>query len=175
MGRKRSYTEEEKILAVVAYVVHRTLSGAAAQSGIPRQTIQSWKKDNPTWWEQVVAEAWEQEEERIRSRYGEIVDKGTAAQIDRIEHGDTRVNTKGELYKVPASLRDLTIAVGTMQDKLNISRGKPTSISGQASGMGIGEKMEALKQDALKNQNEIREETIQAAVDRGEVVKIKKG
>ena len=165
---KRSYTEEQKRLAIAAYVVHGTLTGASKQSGIPYQTIQRWKKDHPTWWEKISAEVWEQEGEKIRSRYGKIVDLGTDAQIDRIVNGDTRVNTKGELFKVPVSLRDLTIAVGTMQDKLNISQGKPTSISAVA-GQSISDKLETLKQTALKQQEELRQE----AVDRGDVVNLK--
>ena len=168
MAKRRSYTEEEKRLAVAAYVVCGTLKGAAKQCGIPRQTIQSWKKDKPTWWEKISAEVWEQEGEKIRSRYSKIVDLGTDAQIDRIVNGDTRVNTKGELFKVPVSLRDLTIAVGTMQDKLNISQGKPTSISAVA-GQSIIDKLEVLKQAALKQQEELK----QKAVDRGDVVNLK--
>ncbi len=164
---KRSYTEEQKRLAIAAYVVHGTLTGASRQSGIPYTTIQRWKKDHPTWWEKIAAEIWEQEGEKIRSRYGQIVDLGTNAQIDRIVKGDTRVNSKGELFKVPVSLKDLTIAVGTMQDKLNISQGKPTSISAVA-GQSIAEKLETLKQTALKHQDELRQE----AVDRGDVVNL---
>ena len=169
MAKRRSYTEEEKRLAVAAYVVHGTLTGAAKQCGIPRQTIQSWKKDNPTWWEKIAAEVWEQEEEKIRSKYGQIVDLGTDALLDRIENGDTRVSSKGELYKVPVSGRDMTIMVGTFQDKLNVSRGKPTSISAVAS-QTISDKLEMLKQAALKQQKELRQE----AIDSGDVVSIKK-
>ena len=57
-----------------------------------------------------------------------------------------------------------------MQDKLNISRGKPTSISAAASGQSLAEKMEALGQAALRQQ----EERKQAAIESGEVVSIKK-
>jgi hypothetical protein len=108
------------------------------------------------------------EEEKIRSRYGQIGDLGSNALIDRIVNGDTRVNTKGELYRVPVSGRDMTIMVGTFQDKLNVMRGKPTSISATA-GQSISDKMEALKQAALKQQKELKQE----AVDRGDVVKLK--
>ncbi len=170
MAKRRSYTEEEKRLAVAAYVVHGTFLGASKQCGMPYTTIQGWKKDKPAWWEKIAAEVWEQEEEKIRSKYGRVVDLGTDAQIDRIENGDTRVNSKGKLYKVPVSLRDLTIAVGTMQDKLNISRGKPTSISATASGQSLAEKMEELGQAALRQQEARKQEAIAS----GDVVSIKK-
>ncbi len=170
MAKKRSYTEEEKRSAVAAYVVHGTFLGASKQCGIPYTTIQGWKKDKPAWWEKIAAEVWEQEEEKIRSKYGLIVDEGTDALLDRIRNGDTRVNNKGELYKVPVSGRDMTIMVGTFQDKLNVSRGRPTSISTTASGQGIAEKMEAFKQAALKQQEELRQD----AIDSGDVVSIKK-
>ncbi len=168
MAKRRGYTEEQKRLAVAAYVVHGTLTGASKQCGIPYQTIQRWKKDHPTWWEKISAEVWEEEGEKIRSKYGKIVDLGTDAQIDRIVNGDTRVNTKGELFKVPVSLRDLTIAVGTMQDKLNISQGKPTSISAVA-GQSISEKLESLKQAALKQQDKLKSK----AIESGNVVNLR--
>ena len=168
MAKRRSYTEEEKRSAIAAYVVHGTLTGASKQSGIPYQTIQRWKKDHPTWWEKIAAEIWEQEGEKIRSRYGQIVDLGSIALIDRIENGDTRVNTKGELYGIPVSGKDMTIMVGTFQDKLNVMQGKPTSISAVA-GQSISDKLEVLKQAALKQQEELR----QKAVDRGDVVNLK--
>ena len=80
MAKRRNYTEEEKRLAVATYVVHGTLTGAAKQCGIPYTTIQRWKKDNPAWWEKIAAEVWEQEGEKIRSRYGQIVDLGSAIE-----------------------------------------------------------------------------------------------
>jgi len=168
MAKRRSYTEEEKRSAVAAHVVHGTLTGASKQSGIPYQTIQRWKTDHSTWWEKIAAEIWEQEGEKIRSRYGQIVDLGSIALIDRIEHGDTRVNTKGELYRIPVSGKDMTIMVGTFQDKLNVMQGKPTSISAVA-GQSITEKLESLKQTALKQQDELKQE----AIDRGDVVNLR--
>ena len=127
----KTYTEEQKRLAVAAYVATGTVAGAGKICRIPRQTIQGWKKNNPTWWEKIAAEVWEQEEERIRAKYSQIVDKGTDGLLDRVLYGDTRVNSKGELYKVPVSGRDLVIIVGTCQDKLRISLGLPTSYSGK--------------------------------------------
>ncbi len=97
----KTYTEEQKRLAVAAYVATGTLAGAAKVCKIPRQTIQGWKKNNPTWWEKIASEVRELEEDKIRAKYGQIVDRATDALLDRIENGDTRVNSKGEKYKVP--------------------------------------------------------------------------
>ncbi len=140
----RTYTEEQKRLAVAAYVATGTLAGAAKICKIPRQTIQGWRKTNPSWWERIASEVWASEEDKIRAKYSQIVDKATDALLDRIENGDTRVNAKGE-YKVPVAARDLMIIAGVSQDKLNLSLGKPTSISTRAELNSSVDKLAALK------------------------------
>ena len=62
----------------------------------------------------------------------------------------------------------MTIMVGTFQDKLNVMQGKPTSISAVA-GQSISEKLESLKQAALKQQDKLKSK----AIESGNVVNLR--
>jgi len=145
----KAYAESDKRMAVAYYITgNRTFSEASRKSGIGESTIRSWKSASPSWWERVANEIWAQEEDKLRSRYSQIVDKGTIGLLDRIENGDTRVHPKtGELFKVPVSARDLMMVTGTSQDKLRISHGQPTSISGKAE-VSTKDRLEELKNAA---------------------------
>ena len=58
------------------------------------------------------------------------------------------MNSKGEKYKVPVGARDLMIIAGISQDKLNVSLGKPTTISSTQS--TTRDKLKELKKAALE-------------------------
>ena len=88
--------------------------------------------------------------------------------LDRVQNGDERVTTKGEKIRVLMSGKDINIMIGTMYDKLNISRGRPTSISAAANQASTADKLEALKKAALKQQDELR----QAGIDSGDIPQI---
>ncbi len=133
-------------------------------------TIRDWKKKNSSWWDEIEAEIWDQEEDSLRAGIHAIIVEGLKQGLDRLKNGDERVTTKGEKIRVKMSGKDINILTGTMYDKLTRSLGKPTSISAMASGDGIIEKMEALKQAALKQQDELRQE----AIDSGDVASINK-
>ena len=141
----KSYSEMERRTAVAAYVIAGTYAGASKSTGIPYTTIQSWHDKNPSWWESVAAEVRDREEDRIQAGYRKAVDDGMAQIFDRIEHGDVKVNSRGERYRVPVSCRDLVVTVGVCQDKLNLSMGKPTSIDSTQRQVTTKDKLERLK------------------------------
>ena len=145
----KTYAEAEKRAAIAAYVVCGTLEGASRATGTPRQTIQGWRKKNPSWWDRIAAEVWELHEDEIRAGYREIVVNGIREIKDRVENGDTRINANGEAYRVPVSGRDMVIIVGTCQDKLNLSQGKPISISARAEQISTPDRLKELKQAGI--------------------------
>ena len=148
MAKGRRYTEEEKRSAVAAYVICGTIMGAARATGFPRETIQSWKDRNSNWWDEIEAEIWDTHEDSLRAGIHEIIVEGLKQGFDRVQNGDERVTTKGEKIRVLMSGKDINIMTGTMYDKLNISRGRPTSISAAANQATANEKLEALKKAA---------------------------
>ena len=124
----KRYTEEQKRAAIAAFVVCGTLEGASRATKIPRQTIQTWKKKNSTWWDRIEADVWDQEEDSLRAGIHAIVVEGLQQGLDRLKNGDERVTSKGERIRVKMSGKDINILTGTMYDKLCISLGKPISI-----------------------------------------------
>ncbi len=123
----KRYTEEQKRAAIAAFVVCGTLEGASRATKIPRQTIQSWKKKNSTWWDRIEADVWDQEEDNLRAGIHAIVVEGLKQGLDRLKNGDERVTSKGERIRVKMSGKDINILTGTMYDKLCLSLGKPIS------------------------------------------------
>ena len=102
----KRYSEAEKREAVAAYVVSGTFKGAAKVTGTHWQTIQSWKKKNPAWWDRIVAEVWEQQEEKIRVGFSQIVNAGAKGLLDRLKNGDIKIDANGKSYTVPLSDED---------------------------------------------------------------------
>ena len=153
--RSKNYTELQKREAIAFFVTLGSMKGAAEASGIPRTTLIGWRKNNSGWWERVASEVRAQEEDKYRARYSQIVDEATSAILDRIRHGDTRANSKGELYRIPVSARDLIIVGGTAQDKLRVSLGLPTIISAKAEQNSTKNKLEDLKKAVSGNSADV--------------------
>lgn len=136
----RPYTEEERREAVVAYIMGgETYAAAERISGIPWSTIRTWKDNMPDWWDRTMKEAWEAYDDQIKTKYGHIVEEGARQLMDTVKHGERIVdkagnpvlNDRGEEARLPLKAKELAVIVGICQDKLNIVRGKPTSISGK--------------------------------------------
>ncbi len=102
----KTYTEAEKQAAVSAYVVSGTLEGAAETTGIPSRTIQSWKEENPDWWNRIKASVWDLYEEKMRDRMSQILDISAKCLLDRFKNGDIEINSEGEEHRVPLSDED---------------------------------------------------------------------
>ena len=105
----KTYTEAEKRAAIAAYVVCGTIKGAAKATGIPRTTIRDWKKKNSSWWDEIEAEIWDQEEDSLRVGIHAIIVEGLKQGLDRLKNGDERVTTKGEKIRVKMSGKDINI------------------------------------------------------------------
>ena len=107
----KKYSEAEKREAVAAYVVSGTFKGAAKVTGTHWQTIQNWKMKNPAWWDKIVAEVWEQQEEKIRAGFSQIVQAGAKELLDRLKKGDIKIGANGKSYRVPLSDEDRMCAI----------------------------------------------------------------
>ena len=133
MAAPRKYSEEQRRMAVIAYIVNgETFTGASEQTGIPWETIRGSRDASPEWWERVSGEAWSRYDEQIKAKYGTVITEGVQQLIDRVQLGDKALNKDGIEIRVPLKALDLAKIVGICQDKLNITRGKPTSISAKA-------------------------------------------
>ncbi len=130
---KRSYSLEDKYRAAAAVVASGSVEGASRQTGIPASTIRSWGHDEE--FRTLCQEIRAKYGDEIKGNLAQIVKEGTAEISDRIKHGDFILDKKGEMIRRPMSGRDLTIATGTMFDKLRVLEGQPTHIVQQGDGL----------------------------------------
>ena len=142
MAGKR-WPEGDKRKAVTAYVVTGSLAEASKMSGIPRKTISAWKSRHPTWWTTLCDEIWKSQEVELQAGYRKTVANSMAQIHDRIEHGD-HILRGTEMVRVPVKALDLAKIGGIAQDKLNLSLGKATSITGKQDEKSIKETWDEL-------------------------------
>jgi hypothetical protein len=111
------YTEAEKREALRCYLVQGTYQKAADASGIPLNTIRSWKHLEREWWDRVCNELITELEGEYRPGWVRVLGKAMEAMEDRLEGGDY-VLTKEGLKRVPVKGKELGIILGIAADKL---------------------------------------------------------
>ncbi len=110
MAKRRSYSEEDRLKAVTAFVLCGTIEGAARQVGIPASTIYNWRERNPSWWEKSTERAWELIDPEIQAKMLKVIQRGLDEAADRLDNGDERLMSNGEIRLVKPSVKDLNIA-----------------------------------------------------------------
>jgi len=126
------YSPEDRLQAATLYVISGNMRKVSQETGIAEGTLSEWKNKSE-WWQELVEVIRTEKSDIIDAGYQEIVIKGVAAQIDRIDNGDYVQDKEGIISRVPVKLRDLTVATGIGLDKLRLIRNMPTSISSNAS------------------------------------------
>lgn len=134
------YTDEDRRQAVITYSVQGNDQKVSDITGIPRQTVNAWRKQD--WWESVLSEVRQEINDQIQASWSRAAQKATEALEDRIENGDVKI-VQGEERRVPMSGRDLTVAAGVSTEKVLLFQGKPTSI--RASDKELESKVKALE------------------------------
>jgi len=128
MARKiiRSYTKEEKQIAVAYYVTCGTIKAVARATNIPYTTIATWKRSE--WWLTMVSAAHEKHDEHLDAIFTNTIQSIGEQLQDRVKNGDYRLSKKEELIRVPMSGRDLAVSGGITFEKRSLLRNRPTSI-----------------------------------------------
>ncbi len=140
---KRSYSLEDKYRAAAATVASGSVEAASRKTGIPASTIRTWGQDEE--FRTLCQDYRAKYGDEIKGNIAQIVKEGTAEISDRIKHGDYILDKKGEMIRRPMSGRDLTIATGTMFDKLRVLEGQPTHIVQQSDGLNRIRRMAYLR------------------------------
>ena len=152
MATRSSYSEFDKEKAVAAWVTLGTVEKAAAMLGYPANTIYTWKNKQATWWNDLAGKIRTELEEEHRAGYRKIMLQATQVVIDRLELGDIKVDAKTkEEYRQGISGRDAATILGIATDKLNLSLGKPTSISGNTAQSSVQDKLSQLRKAAVES------------------------
>lgn len=126
---RSKYPAEEKMKAVMAYVVAGDSRKASKICGIPDATIRWWKA-SADWWPAALAKCQKEKNDEVDAAMTDAIHQGMEAIIETIKNGEWVLTNKGELVRKPANLRDMTISVATLQDKRDNIRGQNFNIVG---------------------------------------------
>jgi hypothetical protein len=128
--RGTKYGVQERVGAVVAFMVHGSIRRTAEAVNLPASTLRDWK--NQEWWADLYAEVRAEKESEFQAGFSRIVQAAIGEIEDRLENGDVKL-VKGkdgyEQQRVPISAKDATVIAGISYDKLRLSLNLPTSIS----------------------------------------------
>ena len=124
------YTPEEKLYAVVAYMVEGNSVRASKRTGIPADTIRWWKNNAP-WWNDAMKEGRRQYQDQLDAHLTRIIHKGAEEVAERLEKGDEIVTKDGDVRRKKMAGRDVATTMAILYDKRALLRGDPTSNPGR--------------------------------------------
>jgi len=129
---RSQYSAEDRVCAVMAYIVAGGNSNAAARAAtkaiekeISPEVIRQWKSRAP-WWPKAVTIARTALQQDLSMKYTRFLMETEKEMLDRVKTGDTHLHN-GELVKIPVKLRDLVVSHGVISDKYAMLHGQPTS------------------------------------------------
>jgi len=135
---RSTYTPEQKIAAVMAFVLTGTSFQAERLCGVSADKIRCWKQSD--WWDEAAEACRREKQEELDGVMTNIIHTAIEKVSDRIALGEIIYvdgipmpdeSTEDGFAHKPLSLRELTVTLGILYDKRNLIRGDPTSISGK--------------------------------------------
>jgi len=121
-----TYTPEQKVNAVMTFVLTGTIKKSAKILGMPQQTLNEWK-NKAVWWDDTVAECRKKKQDELDSMYTVLIHDAIEQVSDRVNNGDTKVDRNGLKTVVPMTGKDLAIVMAVTFDKRQLLRGEATS------------------------------------------------
>lgn len=141
------YTPEEKIQAVMSYVLTGTSRKASRLCNVPEGTIRWWKS-NAVWWDDVTRECRKHKQDELDARYTALIHKVVDGIENRVNNGDTVIDKDGNSHLKPIPGKDLAVIHAILFDKRQLLRGDVTSRTETTSSMEhlkkLGEKFEEM-------------------------------
>jgi hypothetical protein len=124
---KGIYPEEKRIEAVTVYAATGHFGRTSELTKVPEGTIRAWRKQE--WFLELLREVRAENNDKIDSKFTEIVERSLDQLVDRVEHGDYHVLRDGSLIRKPVNAKDLSLVAAINVDKRQLLRGEPTSRS----------------------------------------------
>jgi len=111
------WSDEKRIEAVACYISLGSIAEVSRVTGIPQNTLWSWKKYS-LWWKDVESTLRNEKNNGTAAKLTGIVDKTLAAIIERIEEGDYIYNQRtGEIARVAIPASALNKIASTLLDR----------------------------------------------------------
>lgn len=122
------WSDEKRIEAVATYIALGSMSETHKATGIPLNTLWSWKQRR-TWWEDVEQVLRNEKNNETSSSLTKIVDKTLAAIAERVEAGDYVYNPRsGDIVRIPVSAANLNkIASSLLDRRIVLDNTKPAA------------------------------------------------
>lgn len=117
------WSDEKRIEAVATYIALGKMAKVHEVTGIPLNTLWSWKKSS-VWWKDVEQTLRAERNSETASQLSTVVEKTIESIKDRVENGDYVYNPRsGDITRVPVSAASLNkIATGLLDRRLTIEK-----------------------------------------------------
>jgi len=114
-----AWSDEKRIEAVTSYVALGRMPVVATATGIPVNTLWTWKKYS-AWWQDLEKTVRGEQNNEYSAAITDIVTSTLSAIDDRVKNGDFVYNPRsGDTVRVPVSSKNLNMIAGTLLDKRN--------------------------------------------------------
>lgn len=121
------WSDKKKQEAVIAYIASGSTAVVSETTGVPIETVIAWKRAK--WWSEKIAEAQQQDYDKLDSRMSNVIDKVITGINDRVTAGDYQYDpVTGKIKRVPVKLRELNQSMSMLIDKRQLIRKQPTKI-----------------------------------------------
>lgn len=147
-----SYTPEEKIEAVMAYMVTGTSRKASKLCGVPEGTIRWWKSQS-LWWDDLMKECRRKKQDELDAMTTGVIHRAVEQIEDRVQNGNTKTTKDGVPFNAPLTAGELSMVVGILFDKRQLLRGDPTS---RTENVSESQRLEELQKNFEKMASEIQ-------------------
>lgn len=147
-----TYTPEEKIEAVMAYMVTGTSRKASKICGVPEGTIRWWKSQS-LWWDDTMSECRKKKQDELDAMTTNVIHQAVEQIANRITHGNKKFTKDGEEYSAPLTAQELAMVTGIIFDKRQLIRGDPTS---HAQTSSDADKLDKLREEFQKMAHEVQ-------------------
>ena len=122
-----NYSHEVIVEAAIQYAMCGNVCKVARLLSIPRETVQSWRKQEL--WLETVTRFHHENQDALMAKYSKVALDSVSAQQERLDNGNTTIDKDGNERRIPVAYRDLVIGAGTATDKVRLMLNQPTSIS----------------------------------------------
>ena len=152
-----------KYEAVCLWSAGVRLREISLQLNVPIDTLNNWRASG--WWSDIHKEIMSEDSQQLDAKLTKILDKSLETIMDRLEKGEFVYDQKsGGVKRVPAKLRDATVAMNTVMDKRQLIRKEPTKIVADSSTATQLQNL-ATQFASFVNNNKKQEEKIVDVVD----------
>ena len=136
-GQPGWWPERKKIEVVTAVMSTGSIPIAAGMTGVPIETIRTWRK--MPWYKEMEQTIKDEDNQELDSKFSKIIKKTLDVVEDRLENGNFQFDQKtGKIIRIPVGLRDTHRVMTDLVDKRKVIRNEPITTS---AGEGVNDRL----------------------------------